>query len=163
MAKHLDLLEWYYYDSDTGVILRAKKPNRGPGNVGDEAKADITDKGYALCSINGKSYKRARLAWMYMTGEWPKQQIDHINGIRDDDRWCNLRLATNSQNKMNSRGCSKLGLPKWVSKNKNKYYGIVRYNNKTYRCKGGFETPQEAHNKAKELAQTLHKQFFNGG
>lgn len=43
------------------------------------------------------SFRRARVAWALMTGEWP-DTIDHINGIRDDDRWVNLRNVSNAQN-----------------------------------------------------------------
>lgn len=43
-----------------------------------------------------------RLAFLYMTGRFPKDEIDHINHIKDDNRWCNLRECTRSKNMMNS-------------------------------------------------------------
>ncbi len=57
--------------------------------------------GYFKIRINKKDYWRHRLAWFYMTGEWPQDQIDHINGIKGDDRFCNLREATHSENQQN--------------------------------------------------------------
>jgi hypothetical protein len=47
-------------------------------------------------------FQAHRLAWIYMTGEWPEEQIDHINRMRSDNRFCNLREATASQNVRNS-------------------------------------------------------------
>lgn len=58
-------------------------------------------RGYIVISINKKQYPAHRLAWLYMTGEMPVEFIDHINGIRNDNRFCNLREATNGQNMQN--------------------------------------------------------------
>ena len=48
-------------------------------------------------------HKAHRLAWLYVTGAWPTKDIDHINGVRDDNRWENLREASASENGMNKR------------------------------------------------------------
>jgi hypothetical protein len=54
--------------------------------------------GYISIEIDNIPYRSARLAWFYMTGEWPLVWVDHINEIKNDDRWENLRLATISEN-----------------------------------------------------------------
>ena len=59
--------------------------------------------GYRQGSLKGKRYKEHRLIWLYHYGEWPKECIDHINGIRDDNRIENLREATNQQNQFNRK------------------------------------------------------------
>ena len=57
--------------------------------------------GYRKITIDGKVYSAARLAWFYKTGRWPDPEIDHINRIRDDNRWENLREATRADNLAN--------------------------------------------------------------
>lgn len=70
--------------------------------VGKRAGAKMVI-GYTSIGIYGRDYLAHRLAWFYMTGVWPPDDIDHINGIRNDNRWCNLRPATRQQNMQNKR------------------------------------------------------------
>ncbi|HFE8851911.1 TPA: HNH endonuclease signature motif containing protein, partial [Pseudomonas aeruginosa] len=80
-----------------------------------------TPEGYKrrIIGIFGKIYLEHRLAWLYMTGEWPEEQIDHINQISTDNRWSNIRPATHTENarnapkrKDNSSGITGVGLHK---------------------------------------------------
>ena len=88
------------YNPETGIwtwrnpLLRSKVK---PGDIAGR----ITSGGRRQLRIASGFYYSSRLAWLYMTGEWPKDQVDHINRIRDDDRWENLRAANQSQNSYN--------------------------------------------------------------
>lgn len=60
-------------------------------------------KRYVEIRIDGKYYLAHRLAWFYMTGEWPSQDIDHEDTNKHNNQWDNLRLTTESQNMQNQR------------------------------------------------------------
>lgn len=62
-----------------------------------------SDKGYWHIRVDGELHYRSRLAWFYMTGEWPTKFVDHRDRERQNDRWKNLRLATNQDNIRNSK------------------------------------------------------------
>lgn len=93
------LKEHLHYSSETGIFIR-KITNSNRAKVGDIAGCKDSD-GYISIGINGKQYKAHRLAWLYMTGELPKDMIDHKDGVRDNNRFDNLRQATNGQNLQN--------------------------------------------------------------
>ena len=95
------LKELYNYDPETGVFTRKVKSGNGllPGSVAGSPKGN----GYLRIQIDGKAYQCHRLAWLYMYGVWPENQIDHINQVRDDNRISNLRDVTPSQNSRNTK------------------------------------------------------------
>lgn len=68
--------------------------------------------GYLMIGVDNQVYLAHRLAWLMMTGEWPKTSVDHINRKKDDNAWANLRLATAQQNTANTlaRQNSKTGI-----------------------------------------------------
>lgn len=84
------------YIPETGCFLRKRHTSRR--NVGERAGGVSKGDGYRRISIRGIAYMEHRLAFLYMTGKWPQFIVDHINGIRDDNRWCNLRHVTWSIN-----------------------------------------------------------------
>lgn len=88
------------YDPDTGNFFRLIQLSAA-GGIGLCPKSYDKD-GYTRIHAGGKRYKSHRLAWFYMTGEWPDCEIDHINGIRDDNRFENLRKVSGSENKRNT-------------------------------------------------------------
>ena len=81
--------------------------NQGSGKffwlVDDSIAGYVCGTGYVSITLNGRSYRADRLAWLYVHGHMPKNQIDHINGIRSDNRIINLRDVTGAENCKNSK------------------------------------------------------------
>lgn len=96
------LKELFYYNPETGIFSRLSITNRNQ-HIGDIVGCEDIQKGYIMIGADGALYLAHRLAFLYMTGEWPKNQIDHINRIKNDNRWCNLREATPRQNGWNKK------------------------------------------------------------
>lgn len=88
------------YSPETGIFIWKEKISQKV-LVGNAAGTTNAILGYVIIALYGKQYYAHRLAYFYMTGKWPQNQIDHINGTRSDNKWLNLRAATSSQNKMN--------------------------------------------------------------
>lgn len=89
------------YDPDSGQwVWLVTKSNRAP--AGSQA-GSLRRRGDITIRIERVEYKAHRLAWLYMTGEWPIAQIDHYDLNRANNRWTNLREANNSQNNANRR------------------------------------------------------------
>ncbi|WP_416186725.1 HNH endonuclease signature motif containing protein [Fulvimarina sp. 2208YS6-2-32] len=92
------------YDPATGVFRwRISRP----GCVAGRRAGAIKNDGYRQIEIDRRLYRGARLAFLYMTGSWPRPGaiVDHRNRVRDDDRWSNLREATLAQNARNRGLC----------------------------------------------------------
>lgn len=88
------------YDPETGVFVWRLK-TAAKTVVGKRAGTH-PPMGYSVIRVAKRNYYAHVLAWVYMTGKWPHKQIDHINRVRGDNRWSNLREATNKQNHENS-------------------------------------------------------------
>lgn len=121
------------------------------GRIKGEIAGSINDTGYVQITINSKKYKAHRLAFLYMTGEWPKGEIDHDNTKRDDNVWNNLREATGVENCYNYpvKINNKLGV-KGVYLSKGRYRAQIQLNKKKIFL-GSFSTLEEAkaaHDKA---------------
>lgn len=95
------------YNPETGVFRwkpRPEKPGRGgifprTGKIAGR----INTGGHRQIMIGAHGYLAHRLAYLIMTSEWPSEEIDHMNGARDDNRWANLRSATHTQNVRNCK------------------------------------------------------------
>ena len=93
----VELKKWVSYNPLNGAfvwVMASRKVGRYAGHQ--------IGRGYVKIPIKGKVYMAHRLAWLYVHGVWPDEEIDHINGVRDDNRIINLRMATPQQNKQNT-------------------------------------------------------------
>lgn len=100
--EHKQLLEIVSYDPEIGIFTWLIKANRGKSRVGEIAGSQAGN-GYMQIKINNQVYAQHRLAFLYVNGRMPADEIDHINGDIQDNRICNLREASSSINKENRR------------------------------------------------------------
>lgn len=136
------LLAHFYFDADLGR-LRWKKSTSIRMRVGDIAGHRRTN-GYRAICILGRLYTEHRVVWLINYGDWPSLELDHINGIRDDNRLSNLRLATRFQNMQNQpahRGGRALHVG--VKHNRGRYIVTIQKDNKRHYL-GCYATPDEA-------------------
>ena len=99
------LRELFYYDPDTGMFARIKKRGGYKCDIGDIA-GSVNAQGYIVINLKGQPRLAHRLAFLYMTGSYPKNQVDHLNHDRTDNRWCNLRDVEEVHNHRNiSKRC----------------------------------------------------------
>jgi hypothetical protein len=141
------LRELLHYDPETGVFTNT--PARGRRYAGLVVGAP-TRAGYLHCTINNKFYSMHRLAWFYVHGEWPKGEIDHINGDRKDNRLANLRDVDRHINHQNlrgpmasNRGSGILGVYP-ANKCVDRWQSRIRVNGKPVHL-GTFATKEQAH------------------
>lgn len=87
------------YDPETGEFRW--KVTKSPAAMAGAPAGHIHYAGYRRIMIDGVIFAAHRLAWLYSHGSWPVDQIDHINGVRDDNRISNLREASDDENKQN--------------------------------------------------------------
>lgn len=153
------LKEVLRYDMESGKLFWILRPSStAPVRVGDEAGSENKN-GYIRIWIDGDRYLAHRLAWLYVHGEWPKDQIDHIDGDKVNNRWANLRPATNSENKANGKTYrKKSSLPKGVTLQHGKYVAQIVHNYKHYH-EGCFDNPHDAHLAYVAAAKRLHGEF----
>lgn len=146
------------YDPKAGTFTwRQRASNRPAGSIaGSKAK-----NGYVYIAFKKRLVLAHRLAWFYVHGEWPEQQVDHANGNRSDNSLGNLRLASQSQNSCNgalrSTNTSGFRGVSW-SKGKNKWVASIVKDRKQYKL-GYFATAEEAHLAYLKAARELHGEF----
>lgn len=96
-----DLRRHLTYDPATGIFRRVQ--STAWNAMAGEVAGTMHVTGYIYIRIGDRDYKAQRLAWLYMTGEWPTLFVDHINGDGFDNKWDNLREASHRQNAANAR------------------------------------------------------------
>ncbi len=161
MLSQEQLKSIMHYDPDTGLFTWLISPKFGV-KVGDEVGTHL--EGYRVTRFKGTPYKLHRLAWLYVYGEMPDVFIDHINGIRDDNRIVNIRLATHTQNLRNSgnRKNNTLGFKGVCFDKRSKKYGAYLQVNGKQKWLGTFCTVQEAASTRSEAAKQHHGEFYYG-
>lgn len=99
MLTQQRLKEVLRYVKSTGLFYWRVSPK--PGVVVGAQAGCLNDKGYVLIGVDGRLYRAHRLAWLYVTGNWPVDLIDHRNTNKQDNRWRNLRAADERLNREN--------------------------------------------------------------
>ena len=148
MMDHALIKSVLLYAPAKGVFYWITPPFGHAELLGEEAGSvtpGITGKAYHNIQIGGVKYKRSRLAFLYMEGRWPSNQIDHINGDSLDDRWFNLRDVTATQNAWNHKKRAKRSdLPMGVRINKSGRFAARIGVNGAHIQIGTFDTAVEA-------------------
>lgn len=158
MLTQATLKEVLHYNPITGLLTW--KVSRGKAKAGNIAGVLDIKNGYIKISVYGKSYSAHRLAFLYIHGKFNKNEIDHINGIKNDNRLENLREVSHAENQQNRR--------KPNSINKTGYLGVSLYKksnqfraficvNKINRHLGIFDTPEQAHEAYLNAKRKLHE------
>lgn len=144
------------YSPETGQFTWLISPSNSVP-VGSKA-GSIQNTGYWAVSLWNRKYLCHRLAFLYMEGSWPNSQVDHINSIRSDNRWCNLRHATNSQNGFNKRAIRSSTGIKNVYKNGRGY--LVRLTiNGVDKCLGTYSDSELAELVAEEARSKYQGEY----
>lgn len=147
------LKEILHYDGQTGNFIWKKTFGR---NKSGDVAGQIHQNGYVRISVKGKLYLAHRLVWLYVYGKLPKQCIDHINGIKTDNRIENLREATHQQNMQNRRSAKKNSKTGFlgVTNKRDKFEAKIKVDKKLIHL-GTYKTAEAAHqaylNKKREL------------
>lgn len=152
-----------HYNPETGVFTWAK-PVGKKIKIGMRA-GTLNPKGYRVIIIAGKIHREHRLAFLCMTGEMPLNEVDHINGVRDDNRWINLRLATKFENQWNQKkptnNTSGLKGVCWNKRDK-RWVAKVGFNGDVIYL-GGFSSKNNAEDAVRRYRERLHGKFTNHG
>jgi len=169
MLTQAQVKDRLHYDPVTGIFTHNNLPKLSrhirPGEVAGAKNS--TGGGYLQVRIKCQYYSLHRLAWIYMTGSWPKAQIDHINGNPSDNRFENLRECSpleNSRNRgmasHNTSGYKGVSFCKVAIKNP--WRANMKIDGKLKHL-GCFRNPEEAYFEYCINVIEHHKEFANFG
>ncbi len=136
----------FHYDQDSGRFTRLVRTTQRT-RVGEVAGSQKKSTGYRYIGIDSRVYAEHRLAWFYANGEWPRGQIDHINGDPIDNRLLNLRDVSQSVNQQNVRGArahSISGLLGVTCRGRGRWSAHIDVDGRRVRL-GRFGSPEAAH------------------
>lgn len=155
------------YDPKTGIFRWRERTGRTSRFTGVVAGSMCRRRNREYIEIRLPPHRKLflghRLAWVYMTGQWPENHVDHIDLIGTNNAWDNLREATNSENLFNrgktSRNTSGYkGV--WLHRRLGKWCAEIKASGHRHRL-GTFETPELAAAAYAEAAKRLHGEFAN--
>jgi hypothetical protein len=148
------------YNLETGVFSWLTERTRRPAHKIGDVAGYLCRHGYWEIGVFSRRYYGHRLAFVLVTGRWPVQEIDHINGDPSDNRWVNLREARHAQNIANSK----------IYKNNTSGFKGVILNKKTGRwysqigadqeSLGTFDTKEQAYAAYVEAAKSRFGKFM---
>lgn len=136
--------ELFDYDPDTGRLTW--RVDCGKNKMAGKIAGCQDRHGYLKIGIDGEQYRTHRLVWLYVYGSWPIRDIDHVNGVRHDNRISNLREATRSQNGQNMRKPTKSNTSGYlgVTALRGKWQAQIKVNGKNHYI-GCYSTQKAAH------------------
>jgi len=150
------------YDPETGIFVRLASTQ--PYFIGKPAGCP-TARGYITIQILGRRYPAHRLAWLYMTGDWPEFIIDHKNGDVADNSFTNLREANGAKNSYNMRKskANTSGIKGvYLHKKTQMWAGVVTYGGSRY-WTGSHPTKEAAEQAVRAKREELHGEYTNHG
>jgi hypothetical protein len=144
-----------HYDPATGLFTwRERLSNRiAVGQVAGSRHRY----GHIQIRVDGQIYKAQRLAWLYMTGEWPDHCVRHDNHDEADNRWSNLRHVTRSGLLVNGIRDRAMNLPRGVCKphDKRRFKAEIKIDGRSKHL-GYFDTAGDAHQAYLTAARALY-------
>jgi hypothetical protein len=152
-----ELRKNFSYDPETGDFTRICASNRS--KVGDVPR--VNSEGYVRIRLCGRMHAAHRLAWLWVHGSLPERDIDHINGVKSDNRIANLRDVAHAVNTANLIGPQ--------ANNTSGQLGVTRYKRKwraqisvggKMRYIGLYVTPEDAHKAYLASKATHHPESF---
>lgn len=137
--KHL-----FSYDPISGNFTWLRRSSERSHVVIGSVAGSRSPKGYLFLKVGGKNYLASRLAFLYMTGTWPAQFIDHIDRNPRNNAWKNLREVTRAENNRNiATRKAKTSAFRGVSKRGDKWLVVIRVEGKP-KYIGQYKCEQEA-------------------
>lgn len=155
------LLEVLAYDAASGRFTWLQ-PSSPRVFIGSPAGTLHKGSGYRRLMVDRRKYQEHRLVWLAATGDFPPNLIDHINGVKNDNRIANLRLATRKQNNENVklRVDNTSGFKGATRKPDGRWEAQIQ-TNKTKMYLGLFDTPEAAHAAYVHAATNLFTHYAN--
>lgn len=145
------------YEPKTGHFYWRKRVAGRP--FGRPAGSTNKSLGYVMINIDGQPRLAHRLVFLYLYGSWPAPYVDHINGVRNDNRLANLRVVNTVQHCWNrSLRKTKYGFAGIYQRENGSYRARIRFNGRT-KMLGTFPTALQAHEAYKQAIKRYSKGF----